>query len=130
MLLGFQYFFCTARTDFQQFIQTRNLSDSSILHINKVSFVCDIPFDKKEFFYMTDLKSCSDTTVGAVKQACGHLKKKRRLKQFRVTIQACDDGYNIRFVLQFTWIFKKQDPCLLPDNKSLAICLCSKSWQI
>lgn len=72
------------------------------LFVKDITFSSDIPFSKREFFYLTDLKSNSTITLDSLVIAYNQLKRKKRFS----TIDISRNDKNIHFSLTANWIFR------------------------
>lgn len=70
----------------------------------KITFQSDIPFSKKEFFYLTELRQDRPATPEQIEYAIEQLKRKRRFDTIKTTV-ANDE--RVHFVLAAHWMFKK-----------------------
>ena len=75
--------------------------------VNKITFSCDIPLSKHEFFYLTNLKAGSFLTKHDIDRAYKALSFKKRFSS--VVIDLLDEGTHKRlhFSLSAHWVFKK-----------------------
>jgi len=93
-------------TFFKLFNQKVGVKPTSFL-LSKVTFDCDIPFSKDEFYYLTDLSPNKIVTPEKVEKACRFLISKKRFNLVNVDVFDYGVGKHLHFKLSANWIFNR-----------------------
>lgn len=92
--------------------------DKASLLIDSVTFSADIPFEKAEFYYLSDIKPGTVISPKEIATACQNLKNKKRFSCVAVDL-TCEQGHkNLHFTLCGAWIFKTLTISGIPVNKN------------
>ncbi|MBU1007592.1 BamA/TamA family outer membrane protein [Candidatus Dependentiae bacterium] len=85
----------------------RNKPSNQPTLATKITFQADVPFSKKEFFYLTDLYPNRGVTTEQLTHACKQLKRKNRFNTIETIVTDGKNGKYVHFKLNAHWIFKK-----------------------
>ncbi len=79
------------------------------VQIGPITFSCDIPLAKKEFFYVTELKPHSVLTNSDINRAYKFLSLKRRFNVIAFDVIEEQADKRLHITLTANWVFKKLD---------------------
>ena len=99
-------FFIYSTVCFASFVDTFE-KEKETFYLSKLSFKADIPFDKEEFLYLTELKPHSIISKKDIDKAYKNLKYKNRFSSIEITISDYKSGKHLHFKLTAQWILKK-----------------------